>query len=133
MSSWCVEVAIDPEWYSIKGVLADRPCPAPTTATWALGSGTTLVGRTSSKRGVHPELPLDDDTGISRRHAEFVVSGEKLFVIDRSSTNGTYVFGPGESYSGETPPIAPEIARALADGDRVYLGAWTRLTVRLAG
>jgi hypothetical protein len=133
MSKWRVEVAIDPEWYAIKGVLADRPCPEPTVATWALGAGTTLVGRTSTGRGVHPELPLDDDTGISRRHAEFVVSGEKLFVIDRSSTNGTYVLAPGEGYTGETPPIAPEIARALADGDRVYLGAWTRLTVRLAG
>jgi hypothetical protein len=130
--SWTVEVAVDPAWYVIKGVLADRPCPAPTVATWALGQGTTLVGRTSTGRGVHPEIPLNDDTGVSRRHAEFVVSGEKVFVIDRSSTNGTYVFAPGEQYGEETPPITPEVARALNDGDRVYVGAWTRFTLRRA-
>lgn len=130
--SWSVEVAIDPAWYEVKGVLADRPCPAPTAAVWALGSGTTLVGRNSSGRGVHPEIALDDDTGVSRRHAEFVVSGEKLFVVDRSSTNGTYVLSDTEHYGPETPPIQPEVARALQHGDRVYLGAWTRMTVSVS-
>lgn len=130
--SWSVEVAIDPAWYEVKGVLAERPCPAPTAAVWALGHGTTLVGRNSSGRGVHPQIALADDTGVSRRHAEFVVSGEKLFVVDRSSTNGTYVLSSAEQYGPETPPIRPEVARALQHGDRVYLGAWTRLTVSVS-
>jgi hypothetical protein len=126
---WSVEVAIDPQWYAVKGALADRPCPQPAVEMWALGQGTTLVGRQSNKRNTQPHIALDDG-GVSRRHAEFVVAGEKLFVVDRSSSNGTYVFAPGEQYAAESPPLEPEIARALASGDRVYLGAWTRLTVR---
>ncbi len=127
--TWSVEVAIDRQWYAVKGALADRPCPPETVEVWALGQGTSLVGRHSNKRSAQPHIALDD-SGVSRRHAEFVVAGEKLFVVDRSSTNGTYVFAPGEQYVAETAPLEPEIARALASGDRVYLGAWTRLTVR---
>lgn len=128
--SWTVEVAIDPAWFAVKGVLAEGPCPPPAAAVWALGLGTSRVGRTSEKKGVRPELPLDGDPGVSRRHAEFVVAGDKLFVVDRSSANGTYVFGPSEKYGEETPPIKPEVARELHPDDRVYLGAWSRLTVR---
>ena len=128
--SWTVEVAIDPAWFAVKGVLAEGPCPPPAVAVWALGSGTSRVGRTSEKKGVTPELPLDGDPGVSRRHAEFVVAGDKLFVVDRSSANGTYVFAPNEPYGGETRRIEPGVAGELRHDDRVYLGAWTRLTVR---
>lgn len=33
---------------------------------------------------------------VSRRHAEFIRRGEKLFVVDKGSTNGTYINGSSE-------------------------------------
>ena len=81
---------------------------------------------------------------MSRRHAQFVRSADisaessaasgppvdALSVIDLSSTNGTYVIEAGQSPSALTEPIVPGESVVLHDGDRVYVGAWSRLTVR---
>jgi pSer/pThr/pTyr-binding forkhead associated (FHA) protein len=100
----------------------------------ALSTHTVLIGRTSSSRGVHPDIALDRDTGVSRRHAQLVSDGDQLTVVDLASTNGTYVIGadgdPDAEPDAEIEPLAPDEVRPLADGDRIYLGAWTRLTVR---
>lgn len=140
-SGWVLVVEVDPEWFGLKGELSDQPCPPATTRTVPLVAHTSLVGRSSQSKNVHPEIALDGDTGVSRRHAQFVRPVDvdaaasdpavaELSVIDLSSTNGTYVVEAGQSPTALTEPIATGVAVSLRDGDRVYVGAWSRLTVR---
>jgi hypothetical protein len=128
---WVVVVEVDPLWFSLKGSLSDQACPPPSSSTIALTQHTALIGRSSQSRDIHPEVALDGDTGVSRRHAQFVRDGDGLVVIDLSSTNGTYVVPAGSQPEDETPAVEPGISTPLNDGDRVYLGAWSRLTVRV--
>jgi len=129
-STWVVVVEVDPAWFALKGELADHPLPPPSTSTVSLRQHVSLVGRTSHSRGLHPEIALDTDSAVSRRHAQLVVEGDQLSVVDLSSTNGTYVVGAGEAPVAETHPISPGVPAVLDDGDHILLGAWTRLTVR---
>ncbi|MDP2291289.1 MAG: FHA domain-containing protein [Actinomycetota bacterium] len=128
--NWIVVVEVSPAWFDLKGALADAPCPPASSSTVPLTNHTALIGRSSASRGVRPELTLDADTGVSRRHAQFVRNGEMLTVVDLSSTNGTYVVPAGEEPSDATQSLVPGVPTELADGDRVFLGAWTSLTVR---
>jgi hypothetical protein len=86
-----------------------------------------LVGRRSESRGIHPEIDLSgapEDPGISRAHAIFERQPDGSFaLLDPGSTNGTRL-------NDEPEPIEPHGSIPLQDGDRVYLGAWTRITVR---
>lgn len=128
---WVVVVEVDPAWFALKGALADQPCPPVSSSTIALGQHTALIGRSSQSRGIHPEIVLDSDTGVSRRHAQLVRDGDGLSVMDLSSTNGTYVVEAGAEPAEETQPIEPGVPKTLHDGDRIYVGAWSRLTVRI--
>ena len=128
---WVVVVEVDPVWYALKGSLADQPCPPPSSSTVALTQHTALVGRSSQSRDIHPEVALEGDTGVSRRHAQLVRDGDDLVVIDLSSTNGTYVVPAGSEPTDESPAVEPGLSTPLHDGDRVYLGAWSRLTIRI--
>jgi hypothetical protein len=130
--SWVAVVEVDPRWYGLKGALADQPCPPVSSFTVPLNTHTALVGRTSASRGVRPEVALDSDTGVSRRHAQFVRDGALLTVVDLSSTNGTYVVPAGQEPDEAVHPLVPGVPSDLHDGDRIYLGAWTCLTVRVA-
>jgi predicted component of type VI protein secretion system len=73
--------------------------------TLELRNGAVVVGRSSSCH-----IVLDDGL-VSRRHAQFVVSGKTAVVEDFGSVNGVYL--NGERISGQ---------RALRDGDRVQIG-----------
>jgi hypothetical protein len=128
---WVVVVEVDQAWYRLKGSLADQPCPPASSSTVALTQHTALVGRSSQSRDIHPEIALEGDTGVSRRHAQLVRDGDDLSVIDLSSTNGTYVVPAGIEPTDDTAAVEVGIPTPLHDGDRVYLGAWSRLTVRL--
>jgi len=68
--------------------------------------GTTTVG---AKTGYG--LTLDDES-VSRMHARLDREGERLFVTDLKSSNGTHV--NGERFSDE--------ARWLSDGDPIVIG-----------
>jgi hypothetical protein len=128
---WVVVVEVDPAWFELKGSLSDQACPSASSSTIALTQHTALIGRSSQSRDIHPEIALDGDTGVSRRHAQFVRDGDGLSVIDLSSTNGTYVVPAGTQPTDDTDAVEAGIPTSLHDGDRVYLGAWSRLTVRV--
>jgi FHA domain len=128
---WVVVVEVDREWFALKGSLADQPCPPASSSTVALTQHTALIGRSSQSRDIHPEIALDGDTGVSRRHAQLVRNGDDLALLDLSSTNGTYVVPAGSAPTEDTDAVEPGLSTPLHDGDRVYLGAWSRLTVRL--
>ena len=128
---WVVVVEVDPIWYALEGLAGRSAVPAGSSSTVALTQHTALVGRSSQSRDIHPEIALDGDTGVSRRHAQLVRDGDDLVVIDLSSTNGTYVVPADGVPSGNSPALVAGLPTPLHDGDRVYVGAWSRLTVRL--
>lgn len=127
---WIAVIEVDQQWYGLKGTLADQACPKASSSTVPLSNHTALIGRSSASRGLRPEIALDADTGVSRRHAQFVRDGDNLTVVDLSSTNGTYVVTGDALPDDATAALVPGVPTELRDGDRVYLGAWTRLTVR---
>jgi hypothetical protein len=127
---WVVVVEVDAGWFALKGELADRPLPPPSTSTVPLRQHTSMVGRTSQSRAVRPEVALDTDTAVSRRHAQFVLEGDLLSVVDLASTNGTHVVKAGAVPDDDVVPLPSGVPTVLADGDQIFLGAWSRLTVR---
>jgi len=126
---WVVEIWIDPDWYAAQQ--PEDPMPsAGLPGLVVLRERSVLVGRPSVSRGIHPQVDCGADSGVSRRHCQLSTDGQRWWVEDLQSSNGTYVSPAGEPLP--TDPIPAGQRRELADGDRVYLGAWTRLVVRKA-
>jgi hypothetical protein len=126
---WVAEVWVDPDWYAVQE--ADEPMPSPgLPAVVGLTTKSLLIGRVSPSRNIHPDIDCTTDTGVSRRHAQLTTDGQRWFVEDLGSSNGTFV-GPA---SGPLPedPIAVGPRTELDDDDRIYVGAWTRIVVRAA-
>ena len=126
---WVAEIWVDPEWYAVQE--AEEPMPSPgLPAVVGLTSRSLLIGRVSPSRNIHPDIDCTTDTGVSRRHAQLTTDGQRWFVEDLGSSNGTFV-GPA---SGPLPedPIAVGPRTELDDDDRIYVGAWTRIVVRAA-
>ena len=128
-AGWVAEIWIDPDWYADQQ--SDDPMPSAGLPTVVpLKSQSLLVGRASASRGIHPDIDLSSDTGISRRHCQLTSDGKRWWVEDLGSSNGTYVadaVGPLP-----TAPLVQGQKRELDGDDRIYLGAWTRLVVRKA-
>lgn len=66
------------------------------------------------------------DPAVSHHHCVFERQGAQWVVRDAGSANGTWI-------NDATRPLPPDRTHALADGDRILIGAWTRLTVRVTG
>lgn len=96
------------------------PAPAPVAAALEAGGHTYALTRrvTVLGRGTEADLRLEDP-GVSRRHAEIVLSDPPR-INDLGSTNGTLVDG------------APVSSAELYDGARVGLGS-TTLVFRYGG
>ncbi len=127
--SWVAEVWIDPDWYADQE--SSDPLPsAGVPSVVPLRATSVLVGRTSRSRGIHPDIDLTSDNGISRRHCQLTTDGTRWWVEDLGSSNGTYL---GTS-TGALPkdPIPTGEKREIGTDARVYLGAWTRIVVRRA-
>jgi pSer/pThr/pTyr-binding forkhead associated (FHA) protein len=101
-------------------VAATAPVQEP-LRTFPLDLPELLIGRTDERRGIHPEI-LPNDTGISRRHAQFIRQHDGSFVlVDLNSTNGTILNGRS---------LEPGVPAPLTDGDVITIGQWTRLTIQ---
>src|SRR6266480_353210 len=83
------------------------------------------IGRRSPSQGLEPEIDLTGpptDPGVSRMHAALIAEPDGSWtVLDPGSENGTLVNGT---------EIAAGVRVPLHDGDRIYLGAWTVITIR---
>ena len=126
---WVAEVWVDPDWYAAQE--SEDPCPSPgLPAVVELAARSVLIGRPSTSRNIHPEIDCTGDPGVSRRQAQLTTDGQRWWVEDLQSSNGTYV-GPA---SGPLPtdPVPPGQRRELSEDERVYVGAWTRIVVRRA-
>ncbi len=75
-------------------------------------------GRISFGRGTDADLRLDDD-GLSRLHATIYREGDRVWVLDENSTNGTFVNG------NQVPPSGTP----LKNGDTVRIGHYTNIRV----
>jgi hypothetical protein len=87
-----------------------------------------LIGRRSRSRGVEPEIDLigpPEDPGVSHLHALLVPHEFGWAIVDLDSANGTYHNDP------DSTQLTPHALTPLSDGDHIYVGAWTRLAVRL--
>lgn len=106
--------------------LGDKDSPPPPTnqppITFQLDKPSNLIGRTSDRRGIHPEISLDFDDAVSHRHALLICQPEgTLIVRDIGSTNGTRLNGVELAAMFDTP---------IKEGDELTLGHWTRIAVR---
>lgn len=76
-----------------------------------------ILGRTDVKSRFLPDVDLTPygalDRGVSREHASLHLQGDRLFVTDLNSTNGTYL--AGKKLDPHTPSI-------LRKGDELLLG-----------
>jgi FHA domain/zinc-ribbon domain len=64
------------------------------------------------------------DSGISRRHALLIRQAHGGWaVIDRQSTNGTYL-------NDSADPISCQELVEVSEADEIHLGAWTTITLR---
>lgn len=126
---WVAEVGVDAGWYHGQQTTHRMPTVGPPTIV-ALPARSVLIGRRSSSRGTHPDLDCSADPGVSRRHAQLTFDGQRWFVEDLGSSNGTFVAHAGRGLPEQ--PIAVRSNVELAVGDRIYIGAWTSIAVRLA-
>lgn len=126
---WVAEIWVDPDWYADQE--SDEECPSPgLPIVVPLQTQSLLIGRRSVSRNIHPDIECASDVGVSRRQAQLTSDGQRWWVEDLQSSNGTYV----GAASGPLPDDAlpPGQRRELAEDDRIYLGAWTRVVVRRA-
>jgi FHA domain len=86
------------------------------------------LGRIRTGAPVDVELPLTGaaaDPAVSHNHCVFERQDDHWTVRDAGSANGTWI-------NDATKPLPPGQTHTLADGDRILIGAWTRLTVHIA-
>jgi len=127
--TWTAVVTADREYYNrIQPVFdADSasmtfPDDLPERRIPLLGAE-VLIGRRSKSKGIEPEIDLGDprDPGVSRQHAKLVPGPDGTWtVVDLSTENGITVNGR-DVPAGDSVPLRP--------GDRIHLGAWTRITI----
>lgn len=77
-------------------------------------------GRLTFGRGSEADRKLDD-AGLSRRHATVYREGDRIWVVDENSTNGTEVNGVPVAASGTV----------LRDGDTISIGNRTKIKVSI--
>ena len=96
---------------------------------FVLNGSQLLIGRRSRSRGIEPDIDLSgspEDPGVSHTHAILVANPDGSWsLVDIESANGTYTFIDGQYKRIEANQPVP-----LEDGDQIYLGAWTTLSVR---
>ncbi|MFV2195118.1 FHA domain-containing protein [Nocardiopsis sp. LOL_012] len=85
------------------------------------------IGRRSKSRGLTPEIDLggpEGDPAVSHEHAVLLPRlGGTWSLLDAGSTNGTTI-------NGTTDPIPRNVEVPLYDSDRIYVGAWTVITIQ---
>ncbi len=127
--TWVAEVWIDPDWYAEQVSPESLPSPGPPVVVPLRGTS-LLVGRPSRSRNIHPDVDCGLDSGTSRRQTQLTTDGTRWWVEDLGSANGTFVGAASGPLPTDPIPVGPK--HELADDDRIYVGAWTRIVVRRA-
>ncbi|MFF5077873.1 FHA domain-containing protein [Actinoplanes sp. NPDC000266] len=121
---WTATIEADRKYFEENAIDGIEFPATPTSRLITLPPPQIRIGRKSSSKGTHPEVDLsDDDPGVSHSHALLTLSVDGVWLVsDLGSTNGTYI-------NDEQTPLTAGDSRALKDGDRVHVGAWTTLTL----
>jgi hypothetical protein len=85
-----------------------------------------VLGRIRAGATVDVDLALTGsaaDPAVSHRQCAFERNGDTWAVRDLDSANGTWINDADE-------PLAEDATHTLVPGDRILMGAWTRLTVQ---
>jgi hypothetical protein len=127
-ASWQAVVEADREYFErVAADEIDFPCHYQ-ARRFVLKQAEIGIGRQSPARGTQPQIDLSgapEDPAISHLHAILLRQKDGSYaLIDPGSSNGT-------TLNNDPKPIAANAPVPLADGDRVHLGAWTTLTIRL--
>jgi hypothetical protein len=88
------------------------------SANYFLTKDVTTVGRPDGVVQNYPDIEIDLDDGVSRRHAEIRFDGEGYTITDVGSTNGTLLNGA---------PLTPHQSVVLQAGDKIRVGERTEL------
>jgi hypothetical protein len=88
------------------------------SATYPLTNDVTTMGRPDKETQSYPDVEIELDDSVSRKHAEVRRKANDFFLIDLGSTNGTMLNGS---------PLRPGIEVKLQHGDRIRLGERTEL------
>jgi pSer/pThr/pTyr-binding forkhead associated (FHA) protein len=128
--TWTAVVTVDRDYYdqiqpvndtdsksmAFPGDIPERRIP--------LSGAELLIGRRSVTYGIEPEIDLigpPGDPGVSRQHAKLVPAPDGTWtIVDLGTDNGITVNGR-DVLSGDSVSLSP--------GDRIHLGAWTRITI----
>jgi hypothetical protein len=121
-------ITADRAYYDSHDV-SDVPFPLGVPArTIELPAGPVGIGRRSRSRGTSPEIDLagpPEDPAVSHTHASLLPNDDGTWqLIDHGSTNGTFL-------NEEPEPVPANVPLPVVAGDRVYLGAWTRITLEV--
>jgi FHA domain/Double zinc ribbon len=125
--SWEAVVNADRHYWertSASAVSFPDNCPE---RVFTLSADEALIGRRSESRGIHPQIDLSgapEDTAVSRSHALLRRQPDGGWTLtDPGSTNGTWL-------NDDPSPVEHGVAIPIAAGDRIYVGAWTRIDLR---
>ena len=128
-ATWAAVVAADRAYYDrvyaadeqdagaivFPGDLPERTIP--------LAGDEVRIGRRSASTGIEPEIDLigpPRDPGVHRLHAKLVPGPDGGWAVVDLGENGITVNGRDVPSGGSVP---------LRLGDRIHLGAWTRITI----
>ena len=93
---------------------------------YSLEKDNNLLGRRDPMSNIFPEVDMskfDPQTKISRRHARIWRDGDKFFLEDLGSSNGTIIIAA----NNEPVRLLPRQPHVLSHGDKVKLGDTTLL------
>jgi len=88
------------------------------SATYPIKKDVVAIGRPDSETQNYPDVEIEMDEGVSRKHAEIRRRGNDFFVADVGSTNGSLL-------NGER--LIPNAESKLAHGDRIRVGEVTEI------
>lgn len=127
-SGWTAVVEADRAWFDSNSPEGSIAFPDGLAAREVpLTGDEVVVGRRSEQKGFFPAIDLSTpvaDPAVSHRHAVLrrQLDG-RWALVDEMSTNGTWL-------NGGANPLTHGVLTALKDGDRLQLGAFTRITIR---
>lgn len=88
------------------------------SATYPLVNVVTTMGRPDAQTQNYPDVEIELDDSVSRKHAEIRRKNNEFYLVDLGSTNGTMLNGQA---------LRPGTEMPLQHGDRIRMGEKTEI------